>query len=74
MEENELIPLKYDKNGFLQYWINTADPIWGYSLWTYESKKETNCSKLVINIPKRFMKHFTGIEISKKYYQVLKRR
>ena len=65
--EDKIIPLQFDKNGNLKYWIHTNDVLWGFSLWRYESKKESRCSKLITDIPKRFLKHFNNIILTEKY-------
>ena len=55
---DKLIPLEFDRNGNMKYWIDTNDYLYGFSLWRYESIKETSCSKLITNIPVRFRKTF----------------
>lgn len=51
----EMIVLDYWKDGGIRYWIDTNDPLHGYSLW---KRGKHGDSTLVRDVPARFGKYF----------------
>ena len=54
-----MIVLKYNANGFPLYWIDTDDPLHGFSLWRMKDK---NTSELCRSIPASLLGHFNKVK------------
>lgn len=65
---DELIPLEFDNNGFVKYWIDKNDYMFGFSLWKKENK---NSSCVVTKIPTRFKKYFKDVELKNNYKKLI---